>query len=149
MLSTSEVQPSQWCTVVPSEDENSFECTPSNSDKFYTLISRCDETVKKHLYESFKKVFDEQAHVDTFWEDFSLNVTHKLGLTYRDVQKVNGMKLYSEAKLQQSILNPILENVSEAICIIPNVKGETLKADFLIEDKIVLYKMKMVVTNQL
>ena len=48
----------------------------------------------------------------TFWEDFSFNVTHKLGLTYREVQKRKGMKLYSEAKLQQSILNPILhENV--------------------------------------
>ena len=137
LFSTSEVQPSQWCTVIP-KGENSFEHTPSNSDTYYTLISGCDETAKKCLHDSFKKVFDEQAHVGTFWEEFSLNVTHKLGLTYKEVQKLNGMKLYSEAKLQQSILNPILKEVSGTICIIPNVKGEMLKADFLIEGEIVL-----------
>ena len=142
LFSTHEVQPSQWCTVEPSGDEKSFECTPSNSDKFYKLTSRCDKAVKICLHESFMKVFDEHAQVDTFWEDFSLNVTHKLGLTYRETRKLNGMKLYSEAKLQQSILNPILEEVSGAICIIPNVKGETLKADFLIEDEIVLQDEK-------
>ena len=47
---------------------------------------------------------------------------------------MNGM--YSEAKLQQSILNPILKKVSGATCIIPNMKIETLKADFLTEDKV-------------
>ena len=141
LFSTSEVQPSQWCTVVP-KGENSFECTPSHSSKDYTTTKGCDEAVKRYLHESFEKVFTENGHVGTFWEDFSFNVTHKLGLTYREVQKMNGMKLYSEAKLQQSILNPILKEVSGAICIIPNEKGETLKADFLIEDEIVLQDEK-------
>ena len=141
LFSTSEVQLSQWCTVVP-KGENSFKCTPSNSNKFYNLIPRCDEAVKTHLRESFKKVFGGNGIVRTFWEDFSFNITHKLGLTYREVQKMNGMKSYSEVKLQQGILNPILKEVSGAICIIPNMKGKTLKADFLIEDEIVLQDEK-------
>ena len=135
LFSTSEAQKHQWCRVIPN-NKDSLKCTPSASDKYYRVIAGCDEVVKTKLRKSFEKVFIEHGHVETFWEDFALNVTHKLRLTYREVQKINGM--YSEAKLQQSILNPILKEVSGATCIIPGTKIETLRSDFLIEDEIEL-----------
>ena len=131
----SKEQATQWCSVVPN-DIDSLTHTPSDSYRCYSISPGCDEVVKSYLSESFEKVFTEQGNVETFWEDFALNVTHKLGLTYREVQKMK--TTYTETKLQQSILNPILKEVSGAVSIIPNIKGETLKADFLIEDEIEL-----------
>ena len=132
----------QWCTVVP-KDKDGLVCTPSDSNKYYSLSGGCKENVKDHLRKSFKKIFTDRGHVETFWEDFTLTVTHKLGLTYREVQKMSGsLSSYSEAKLQQCIINPILKEVSKAASIIPDIKDETIKTDFLIEDEIEIQEGK-------
>ena len=134
--------PSQWCTVLP-KCNRSLECTPSNSTEHFSLIPGCEEEVKELLKTSFEKMFTNRGHVETFWEDFTLRVTHKLGLTYREVQKRNGtLSSYSEAKLQQCILNPILREVSKAACIIPYLKEHSIKTDFLIEDEIEIQEGK-------
>ena len=128
--------PSQWCTVVPKTKE-ALDCTPSDSSKHYFTGQGCTKNVKDHLRKSFETIFIGRGHVDTFWEDFTLNVTHKLGLTYREVQKLNGsLKKYNEAKLKHCIINPILREVSKAASIIPDIKDETIKTNFVIEDEI-------------
>lgn len=138
LFSTSEEQSSQWCTVVPKEI-GSLTCTPSDSHSHYQLSFDSDNEVKEYLGKEFKEIFTQQGHVETYWVDFAINVTHKLGLTYREVQQKNGtFRSYSEAKLQQCILNPILKEVSGAACTIFSMKGETLKTDFLTEDEIEL-----------
>ena len=132
----------QWCTVIP-KDMESLECTPSLSSKWYSRSDGCDENLRDYLGESFEQVFVETAHSESLWQDFSMNVTHKLGLTYREIKKMNGsMSSYSEAKLRHSILHPILKGVSMAVSIIPGIKHETIKIDYLIEDEIVVDKGK-------
>ena len=134
--------PTQWCAVVP-KCNRSLDCTPSNSAEHFSLIPGYEEEVKYLLKTSFEKMFTNRGHVETFWEDFTLRVTHKLGLTYREVQKRNGtLSLYSEAKLQQCILNPILKEVSKAACIIPELKDQSIRTDFLIEDEIEIQEGK-------
>ena len=93
----------QWCRVVP-KDEKALDCTPSNSDKWYSKkMSGCDIDVKNHLKKAFMKIFTKRGHVESFWDDFTLNITHKLGLTYRKVHRLCGnLASYSEAQLQQN-----------------------------------------------
>lgn len=134
----SDTKPSQWCTLVPT-DENWRDCKPSDSHKYYTRIPGCEEDVRGFLKTSFEKIFSDTGHVETFWEDFSMNITHKLGLTYREVQKLNGRhSSYSEAQLRHKILHPIMDEVSKATSIIPNIKDETINIHYEIEYEIEL-----------
>lgn len=138
----SDTKPSQWCTLVPN-DEQSLECKPSDSSKHYTKNPGGEEDVRCYLHRSFEQIFSERGHVETFWMDFSMDVTHKLGLTYREAHKLNGTaSSYSEVKLRHCILHPILKEVSKATCIIPDIKDETIKIDYLIEDEIELEEGK-------
>ena len=73
----------------------------------------------------------------TFWNYFAMNITHKLGLTYREL--ANGrMEKYNEAQLQQMVLNPLMRELSKAACIIPNniISDEAIKTDFLVQDEV-------------
>ena len=63
-----------------------------------------------------------------------MNVIHKPGLTYRDL--TNGkLEKYSEALLQQMILNPMIREISKAASIIPEIK-QVIKTHFLVQDEI-------------
>ena len=72
----------QWCTVMP-KDKDGLDCIPSDLNKYYSKSRECKENVKGYLGKSFEMIFNDRGHVD--WEDFTLNVYHKLGLTYRKV----------------------------------------------------------------
>jgi hypothetical protein len=123
----------QWVMVVPKCKE-AVECTPSNSDQYFVKKPGCKEEVKE-LRNAFEKVFAKTGHVITFWDDFALNVTHKLGLTYREL--TNGkVEKYNEAQLQQLVLNPLMRELSKAACIIPNISDEAIKTDFLVQDEV-------------
>ena len=117
--------PGQWCTLTP-KDMKSLDCTPSHSSTFYLTEDGCEQEVKTHLEEGFDKIFTDVGHMQTFWEDFSMNLSHKLGLTYREAQKMDGTT-YNEAKLKYGILHPILTEVSKAACIHPKFEGKTIK----------------------
>jgi hypothetical protein len=120
--------------VVPKYKE-AVKCTPSKSDQYFIKKPGCQKEVKDHLRAAFDKIFAETAHVMTFWDDFAMNVTHKLGLTYREL--TNGkMEKYNEAQLQQMVLNPLMREISKAACIIPNISDEAIKTDFLVQDEI-------------
>ena len=124
----------QWCTLTP-KDMEFLDCAPSQSNKHYLQEESCEKEVKEFLQAPFEKIFTQAGHVETFWEDFSINLNHKLGLTYREAQKMDG-KLYNEAKLKHDILHPIFKEVSKAACIIPNLKDETVTTHYLIEDEL-------------
>lgn len=124
----------QWVMIVPKRKE-AVKCTPSNSDQHFIKICGCKKDVKKLLSNAFDKIFEKTGHVTTFWNDFALNVTHKLGLTYREL--TNGkIEKYTEAQLQQMVLNPLMKELSNAASIIPNVSDEVIKTDFLVQDEI-------------
>ena len=53
-----------------------------------------------YICAAFDKLFGRTGHVVTFWDDFAMNVTHKLGLTYREIAS-GKMEKYNEAQLQQ------------------------------------------------
>ncbi len=74
----------QWTMVVP-KCEKAVECTPSDSDQYFLRKPGCQKEVKKLLRDAFDKIFAAKGHVMTFWDDFAMNVTHKLGLTYREL----------------------------------------------------------------
>ena len=135
-LFSSEMKPSLWYTVIP-KNVKSLKCTPSESDTCYSISEGCEKDVKDCLGRYFSEVFTNRAHVESFWLDFSMNLTHRLGLTYRETQKMNGtMSSYSEAKLRHHILNPILKEVSKAANYVPKIMHETIQIDYLIEDEI-------------
>ena len=119
----------QWVMVVP-KCEEAVKCTPSKSDQYFVKKHGCQKEVKTLLCAAFDKIFAETGHVVTFWDDFAMNVTHKLGLTYRELTSGNVEK-YNEAQLQQMVLNPMTRELSEAACIIPNICDEAIKTDYL------------------
>ena len=124
----------QWVMIIPKCVE-AVKCTPSNSDQHFLKISGCSKEVKQLLHNAFDKVFAETGHVMTYWDDFTMNVTHKLGLTYREL--TNGkIEKYSEAQLQQMVLNPLMRELSKAASIIPNISDEVIKTDFLVQDEV-------------
>ena len=124
----------QWVMIVPKCKE-AGECTHSNSSQYFVKQPGCQNEVKKILGDAFDKVFTETGHVMTFWDDFAMNIIHKLGLTYREL--ANGkMEKYSEAQLQQMVLNPLMRELSKAACIIPNISNEAIKTDFLVQDEV-------------
>ena len=124
----------QWVMIVP-KCEEAVECTPSNSDQYFIKQPGCQNKVKKCLGDAFDEVFAETGHVMTFWDDFAMNITHKLDLTYREL--ANGkMEKYSEAQLQQMVLNPLMRELSKAACIILNISDEAIKTDFLVQDEV-------------
>jgi hypothetical protein len=128
------LMPTQWTVIVP-KCKKGVECTPSNSDQYFVRKSGCQKEVQKLLRDAFDKIFAETGHVMTFWDDFAMNVTHKLGLTYREL--TNGkMEKYNEAQLQQMVLNPMMRELSKAACIIPNISDEAIKTDFLVQDEV-------------
>ena len=136
LFSTSKINLNMWFTVVP-KNISSLSCTPSDSSKFYLVSQGCDKEVVELLGKSFEKIFTARAHVQNYWEDFTLNVTHKLGLTYREIQRMNAtLSSYSEARLRHAILNPILKEVSRAAYIIPDLKDETVNTKFLVEETV-------------
>ena len=124
----------QWVMIVP-KCEEAVKCTPSKSDKYFVKQPGCQSKVKKFLGDAFDKVFAETGHVMTFWDDFAMNVTHKLGMTYRELAD-GKMENYNEAQLQQMVLNPLMRELSKAACIIPNISDEAIKTDFFVQDKI-------------
>ena len=132
----------QWCRLVPKGKKSLECCTPSNSSTWYSMNpSGCEKDVKDYLKKAFEKIFMKRGHADSFWDEFTLNVTHKLGLTYRKTRRLNGtLASYSEAQLQQNILNPILKEVSNAASIIPDIEHETIKTDFIIEDEVEMHE---------
>ena len=126
----------QWVMIVP-KCEEAVKCIPSKSDKYFVKKHGCQKEVKKLLCAAFDKLFAETEHVVTFWDDFAMNVTHKLGLRYRSREIASGkMEKYNEAQLQQIVLNPMMRELSEAACIIPNICDEAIKTDYLIQDDI-------------
>ena len=89
-------------------------------------------------------MFTKQGHVESFWDDFTLNITHRLGLTYRKARRLNGnLASYSEAQLQQNNLNPILMEVSKAASIIPDIENETIKQTLSFKMKLKCRKEKV------
>jgi hypothetical protein len=127
------VTANQWVMVVPKCKE-AVKCTPSNSDQYFVKKPGCPKEVGE-LRSAFEKIFAKTGHVMTFWDDFALNVTHKLGLTYREL--TNGkMEKYNEAQLQQMVLNPMMRELSKAVCIIPNISEEAIKTDFRVQVEI-------------
>ena len=126
----------QWCRCIPKNKE-SLNCTPSNSEALYSRKFGCEESIKDYLVKAFEKIFTQKGHVDSFWDDFILNVTHKLGLTHSKACRLKDtLPSYSEAQLQQTILNPLLKEVSKAASIIPDIEDETIKTDFSIQYEI-------------
>ena len=72
--------------IVPKcEEAVKNSCTPSNSDQYFVKQPGCQNEVKKFVGDAFDEVFTETGHVMTFWDDFAMNVTHKVGLTYREL----------------------------------------------------------------
>ena len=115
----------------------SLDCAPSQSNVHYLQEEGCEDKVKGFLHDQFENIFTDAGHVESFWEDFSTNLSHKLGLTYRETQKMDDRKPYNEAKLKHGILHPIFTEVSKAACIIPSLKGgETVKTNYVIEDEL-------------
>ena len=130
----------QWCRCIP-KDKESLNCMPSSSEKWYSPKLGCEWKVKDYLKKAFEKVFTRRGHVESFWDDFILNVTHKLGLTYRKARMLKvALPSYSEAQLQQNILNPLLKEVSKAASIIPDIEEETIKTDFSIQYEIEMHE---------
>ena len=130
----------QWCRCIP-KDKESLKCTPSSSEKSYSTKLGCERKVKDYLKKAFEKVFIRKGNVESFWDDFILNVTHKLGLTYRKARMLKvTLPSYSEAQLQQNILNPLLKEVSKAASIIPDIEEETIKTDFSIQYEIEMHE---------
>ena len=126
----------QWVMIVP-KFKKAVKCTPSNSHQYFIKEPGYQNEVKKLLHDAFDKIFAETGYVMTFWDDFAMNdvVTHKLGLTYREL--ANGkMEKYNEAQLQQMVLNPLMRELSKAACIIPNISNEAIKTDFLVQDEV-------------
>lgn len=74
----------QWVMVVP-KCEEAVKCNPPKSDQYFVKKHGCQKEVKKLLRAAFDKIFAKTGHVVTFWDDFAMNVTHKLGLTYREI----------------------------------------------------------------
>ena len=126
--------PGQWCTLTP-KDMEFLECAPSQSNKHYLQEESCEKEIKEFLQAPFEEIFTRAGHVETFWEDFSINLNHKLGLTYREAHRMDG-KPYNEAKLKNDILHPIFKEVSKAACIIPNLRDETVTTHYVIEDEL-------------
>ena len=126
--------PGQWCTLTP-KNETFLDCAPSQSSTYYLQEEGCEDNVKEYLQKSFDKIFTATGNVETFWESFTMELNHKLGLTYRKVKKMDG-KLYNEAKLKHDILHPILKEVSKAACIIPFLESESIKTHYIIEDEL-------------
>ena len=115
----------QWVMLVP-KCEEAVKCTPSDSDRYFLKIYGCQQEVKRLLSCAFDNIFVKKGHVMTYWDDLAMNVIHKLGLTYRDL--TNGkLEKYSEAQLQQMILNPMIREISKAASIIPEIKHEVIK----------------------
>ena len=132
----------QWFTVLP-KNKASLSCTPSESSKFYLMSQGCDKEVVEHLGQSFEKIFSARAHVQNYWEDFTLTVTHKLGLTYREIQRMSAtLSSYSEARLRHAILNPVLKEVSRATYIVPDLKDETVNTEFLVEETVEMVEVQ-------
>lgn len=101
--------PGQWSTVTPKNIE-SLDCAPSMSSTSYFVEDGCEDEVRLYLEEEFDGVFTDVGHVHTFWKDFSMNLSYKLGLTYREIPKMD--PTYNEAKLKHHILHPILKRKS-------------------------------------
>ena len=127
----------QWFTIVP-KHKAATECAPSNSDQHFMKIYGCQNEVKEFLGKAFDNIFAKKGHVASFWEDFEMSITHKLGLTYRELACQSNGKLekYSEAQLQQMVLNPLIRELSKAVSIIPNISDETIKTDFFVQDEV-------------
>lgn len=124
----------QWVMLIP-KCEKAVMCTPSDSDGYFFKVYGRQQEVKQLLSNAFDKIFAKTGHVMTYWDDFAMNVIHKLGLTYRDL--TNGkLDQYSEAQLQQIVLNPMIREISKAASIIPEIKQEVIKTDFLVQDEI-------------
>lgn len=140
LFSTSEKNLNQWFTVVP-KDNHSLSCPPSQSKRYYLNDKGCNKEVVEHLAKSFEKIFKERAHVESYWEYFTLNVTHKLGLTFREIQRISAMlPTYNEAQLRHAVLNPILKEVSRVAYVIPDIKYETVNITFLVEETVDMIK---------
>ena len=127
----------QWFKIVP-KCEEAVKCAPSDSNKYFSKIYGCEKEVKEFLGKEFDKIFDKKGHVATYWEDFEMNITQKLGLTYRELARRSNGKLekYSEAQLQQMVLNPLIRELSKAPSIIPSISDEIIKTDFLVQDEV-------------
>lgn len=126
----------QWCVLTPKDGIDSLDCAPSSSAAQYDRVIGCEDEVKEHLKKAFDKIFSSGAHVHNYWEEFSLNVTHRLGLTYRETKRMDS-ESYNEAKLKHNVLHPILKAVSKAACIIPNqFAGHSVITDYIIEDEV-------------
>ena len=127
----------QWVKIVP-KCEEAVKCTPSNSDVYFLKNYGCENGVREFLGKAFDDIFARNGHVATFWDDFEMNITQKLGLTYRELAHESSRKLekYSEAQLQQMVLNPLIRELSKAPSIIPNISDEVIKTDFLVQDEV-------------
>ena len=129
----------QWFSLWPNSPD-ALKCAPSSSSKEFTSVYGCDNDIKQFLSREFDKIFDKQGHVASFWDidGFEMNLTQSLGLTYRELAcRTNGkLGKYSEAQLQHMVLNPLLRGLSKAAMIIPSIKDEAIKTDFLVQDQV-------------